>query len=128
MAHTGIYATSAECIAKAGDNYPSTICTESRINEFNVMSESTINVAGLNVFATTTATFAALDSTVRGLLTDVSSSLVGINMLGMKPSGEDGAMVRIEFEDRINILRDGALRGLSILRDSKSKEILKTGS
>ena len=35
MTHTGIFATSAECIAKLGNNYNSTNVDEDMINEFN---------------------------------------------------------------------------------------------
>ena len=122
--HTGIYATSAECIGKAGDNYPSTICIEARINEFCVMAEGVINGACRIVFAVDTTAFAALGATVNGILADAASDLVAIKMLSMKPTGEDGAMNRIEFEDRINILRDSALRAISILRDKKTQAFM----
>lgn len=128
MSHDGIYATSAECIGKAGDNYPSTICIEARINEFCLQAEGLINNACQKIFAVDKTAFDALPSTTSGLLAEVASSLAAISMLTMKPSGEDGAMVRIEYEDRINVLRDAALRGLSILRDSKTQEFLTTGS
>jgi hypothetical protein len=39
-----------------------------------------------------------------------------------------GFTSRVEAEDMINILRDGALRGLSILRDKKAQQFLMTGT
>ena len=128
MTHDGIYATSAECIAKAGDNYPSTICIEARINEFCLASEGTINAICQKVFAVDLAAFTALPDGGKALLQDASSSSVAIHMLSMKPTGEDGAMSRIEYEDRINILRDSMLRTLSLLRDDKTREFVFTGS
>ena len=35
-----------------------------------------------------------------------------------------GYTSRTEAEDMINVLRDAALRGMSLLRDKKTKEIL----
>ncbi len=128
MTHDGIYATSAECIGKLGDNYASTEIIEARINELSLQAEGLINGACLKVFAADSTAFTALPSTTKGLLAEVASNFVGIYGLTFKPTGEDGAMSRIEFEDRINILRDGVLRGLSILRDSKTQEFLTTGS
>lgn len=123
--HTGIYATSAECIAKLGDNYNSTQVTEDRINELCVQGEGLVNCACRKVFAADSTAFAALSTTVSGLLSEAVSNFVGIYGLTLKPSGEDGAMNRIEFEDRINILRDGLLRALSILRDKKTQDFLE---
>jgi hypothetical protein len=39
-----------------------------------------------------------------------------------------GFTTRTEAEDMINILRDAALRGLSILRDKKTQTFLMTGT
>ena len=43
MVHTGIYATSAECIFKMGKGYDSTNVDEARINELCLQCESYIN-------------------------------------------------------------------------------------
>ena len=119
MTHDGIYATSAECIAKLGDNYASTEVIEARINEFSLQAEALINGIGRKIFAVDSTAFTALSSSIKGILTEAASNLVGIYGLNFKPTGEDGAMSRIEYEDRINVLRDGLLRALSILRDQK---------
>ena len=124
MTHTGIYATSAECIAKMGDNYNSTQVIEARINEFCLQAESLINCVCRKIFAVDTTAFAALTTGAQYLLTEVASNLVAIYGLTFKPSGEDGTLSRVEFEDRINILRDGVLRGLGILRDKKVQDFI----
>jgi len=126
--HTGIYATSAECIGKMGDNYNSTQVIEARINEFCLMAEATINIVARHVFATVLAGYTALPAGGKCLLADIESSMVAIYGLNYKPSGEDGSMVRIEFEDRINILRDSVLRGLSLLRDQKVVTFIVNGA
>lgn len=123
--HTGIYATSAECIAKLGDNYNSTNVNETMINELCLQAEGLINGMCRKVFAADSTAFSALSATTKHILSEVTSNLVGIYGLTHKPTGEDGTMNRIEFEDRINILRDGLLRGLSILRDKKAQVFLE---
>lgn len=128
MAHEGIYATSAECIAKLGSGYNSTAVNEAMINGFCLQAEGLINGVCRNVFATTSGAFAVLPAGGKYLLTEVASSLVGIYGLTYKPKGETGTENRIEFEDKINVLRDAALRGLAILRDKKVVTFLTSGS
>jgi hypothetical protein len=123
MAHEGIYAGTTAIMNKLGDNYE-TDFDEDRINQACLEAEGLINCTCRKTFAESTTAFNALGTTARTLLTGVSSNLVGIEGLTYKPSGEDGALNRIEFEDRINILRDGVLRGLSILRDKKTQDYI----
>ena len=123
MGHEGIYATSAECLAKMGDNYETDV-NEAMINAFCLQAESLINCACRVVFAADTTAFAALNTGTQYLLTEVASNLVAMYGLTYKPTGEDGEMSRIEFEDRINIMRDAVLRGLSILRDKKTQTFM----
>lgn len=126
MVHTGLFATSAEIIAKMGDNYNSTNVIEARINEFCLQAEAFINVVTrydwsgeFTAPATTT-----LSTSVWYMLGEAESALVAIWGLTYKPSGEDGALNRIEFEDRINILRDDFLRCISVLRDKKAQAFM----
>ena len=128
MAHEGIYATSAECITKLGDNYPSTAVDEAKINDFCLMIEGFIHSISRKVFAVDITAFNALAAGGKHLLTEAQSSFVGIMGLNHKPTGEDGAMPRIEFENRINILRDSLLRALSLLRDQKVVLFIVNGS
>ena len=128
MVHEGIYATSAECITKLGDNYPSTAVDEAKINDFSLMAEGFINTISRKVFATDISGFGSLPAGGKGLLIEAASSYVGIMGLNHKPTGEDGAMARIEYEDRINVLRDSLLRALSLLRDQKVVLFIANGS
>lgn len=128
MTHTGLWATSAECIGKAGANYNSTAVIEARINEYCLQAESLINALTRynwsNEF-TAPATTTTLSADVWHMLGFAESNLVGIYMLTYKPTGEDDLLSRVEFEDRINILRDGFLFAVSILRDKKVQRFIQ---
>lgn len=123
MAHEGIFATSHECISKLGDNYNSTAVNEEMINEFCRQSESYINVVtGYNW----SDWYAGSPNTdVKYILTEASSNLVAIYGLNYKPSGEDGAMSRIEYEDRINILFARFVQCMDILTDLGTEKFIR---
>ncbi len=126
--HTGLWATSKECIAKAGDNYNSTQVDEAMINEFCLQAESLINSLTRYNWSdefTAPATTATLSADVWYMLGLAESAIVGKWMLTYNPTGEDGALIRIEFEDRINILRDDFLFAMSILRDKKVQKFMR---
>ena len=120
MAHTGIFATSNECITKAGKNYASGAgeIEEAEINEFCAQVESLINCITRYNWSDA---YAGLNADVKGLLAEVASNLVAIYMIQYDMSGYTS---RVEAEDMINILRDGALRGLALLRDQKVKAFI----
>lgn len=122
MAHTGIFATSAECIAKAGDNYGSTIGTEDRINEYCLQIESYINVETGKNWTDWWATTPNAD--VKHILTEIESNFVGIYLLNAKPTGEDGTMSRIEYEDRINILFARFVQCMDIMTDLGTEKFM----
>ena len=128
MAHEGLWTTSAECIAKAGANYNSTAVIESMINAFCLQSESLINALtriDWSGFFTASVTTTTLSAKVWHALGLAQSALVGKWMLAYKPTGEDGALSRIEFEDRVNILRDDFLFAVSILRSEQVQKFIK---
>ena len=125
MAHEGIYATSAECIHKLGKFYNSTDIIEARINELMVQIEGIINDAGRRVFATDSAAFSALSSDVRGILSLISSNYVGMSGIAYDMSSFP---MRAEAEDTINVLRDGMLLGLSILKDKKVQTFMENAT
>ncbi len=129
MAHEGLFATSAECIAKAGTAYDSTNVDETMINEFCLQAESVINCMcrfnWSNLFSAPATT--TLNEDMWHLLGQVESDLVGIYMIEANMEGLSAAKYpsRILAEDMINILRDAALRGISILRDKKTQAFIK---
>lgn len=117
MAHEGIFATKAECDAKAGENVDATGWTEANINSWCLQSESVINCACRYNFSDT---YATLNADVKSILSEVSSNLVAIygiiyNMAGIGSRKSESA---------INVLRDAALRGLSLLRDKKTQRFM----
>lgn len=65
--------------------------------------------------------YSTLNTDTRGILKEVSSNLAAIYVISYDMSGFTS---RTEAEDMINILRDAALRGLSLLRDKKAKEFI----
>lgn len=125
MTHDVIYATSAECIQKLGKNYNSTDVIEARINELGLQAEGLCNCVGRKVFATDTTAFAALSSDVKGILSLIVSNYVGLYGITYDLSGFTS---RTEAEDMINILRDGMLAALSVLRDKKTQVFLENAT
>ena len=114
MADTGIFATTAEVARKAGDNVSTTAISEAYVNDFMTQVESRINSIRRFNFSDV---YSTLNTDVKGILKEVASNLAAIYVLNYKPTGESGLLSQIEYEDRINVLRDAALFGLSILRD-----------
>ena len=59
---------------------------------------------------------------IKELLSDIISSLVAIEAISYDMSGYT---TRTEAEDMINVLRDGMLRNMAILRDQKSVKFIQ---
>ena len=125
MADTGIYATTAQITDKAGDGASATSKAEAFTNRFVLQAEAVINGSSRVVFAADSAAFAALPTGTKTLLSQVASDLAAIYVIQYDMSGYTS---RIEAEDMVNILRDSALRGLSILRDVKTQSFLLKGN
>ena len=129
MAHAGLWATSAEILAKAGVRYDSTGVTEAIINGFCLQAENLINCAtkyNWSDLFTAPATTTTISADVWHLLGEVESNLVGIYIIESNMQGLATAPYpsRIMTEDTINILRDAALRGMSILRDKATQKFM----
>jgi len=120
MAHEGIFATSDEILVKAGANVDAAAKTEARINALCKQAESLINATCRVNYSDT---YAALNADKKGLLSEVASNLVAIYLIQYEMAGYTS---RVEAEDMINILRDGALRGLSLLRDKKQTDFISS--
>ena len=126
MGHDGIYVpTLLEFQYKCGAKVSATSKTEPYANSFIAQAESLINVSCRKVFATNTAAFTALPATTKQLLTETASDIAAIYAILYDLSGFTS---RVEAEDMINVLRDAALRGLSLLRDKKTQGFLMTGT
>jgi hypothetical protein len=118
MADTGIFATTAEIGYKAGAGASATSKAEAYTNSFIAQAESIINTMCRFNFSDS---YAALNADVKGLLKQIASDLAAIYVIQYDMSGYDS---RTEAEDMINVLRDSALRGLSILRDKKVQDFM----
>lgn len=118
MVDSGIFATTAEVQRKAGANASATSKAEAYTNDFMTQVESLINTLCRFNFSDT---YAALNADTKGILKEVASNLAAIYVIQYDMSGYTS---RIEAEDMINILRDGALRGLSLLRDKKHTDFI----
>jgi len=115
MTDTGIFATTEEVQFKAGANASATSNVELYINSFIAQAESTINVATRYNWSDV---YAALDTDVKGILKEAASNLAAIYVIQFDMSG---FTTRGEAESMVNILRDGALRAISILKDIKAQ-------
>ena len=120
MVDTGIFATTAEVERKAGANVSATSKAEAYVNDYLTQVESFINVWTGNNFSDD---YDGLNVDVKGILKQIASDLAAIYVIQYDMSSSDTS--RIEFEDRINVLRDAALRGLSLLRDRVKTTFIK---
>ena len=118
MADTGIFATTAEVARKAGANASATSVAEAYVNDYMTQAESFINSTARFNFSDA---YTGLDADVKGILKEIASNLAAIYVITYDMSGFTS---RVEAEDMINILRDAALRGLSVLRDKKVQDFI----
>ena len=114
MADTGIFATTTEVQHKSGDGASSTSNVEAFINDYMTQAESFINTATRINYSDT---FSTLNADVKGILKEAASNLAAIYVIQYDMGGFTS---RREAESMINILRDAALRAISLLRDKKA--------
>ena len=121
MAEEGIFTTNAEVERKAGTNASATSSAEAYTNDYIAQAESFINVATRFNWSDV---YSSLDVDNRDLLKQIASDLAAIYVIIYDMSGFTS---RTEAEDMINVLRDAALRGISVLRDKKNQEFMENG-
>jgi len=114
-----IMTTEAEIIQKAGAGKSATFDT-AMMTAANLQAESTVNCFGRYNFSDLVT--AGLNADIKGLLSDICSSLVAIEAIAYDTSGYDSIR---EAEDKISVLRDSALRGLSLISDETFREFIK---
>jgi len=119
MADTGIFATTLEVQYKTGAKASATSNVEAYINSYMAQAESFINIAVRYNFSDV---YATLNDDVKKILSEVSSNLAAIYVISFDMSGYTSL---IEAEDMITMLRDAALRGISLLRDKKQETFIK---
>ena len=113
MAHSGAFATKAQCDAKAGEFVDATGWTEANINDWNLIAESRINAECEHNY---TDDFAGLDSDVKYLLSDAASNLVAIYGINYNPTITQIGVI----ETMLNTLRDHYMQCIKLL---KNKEV-----
>ena len=111
---------SGSAIVKAGNNAP-VIAPASYYDEFINQAEGVVCAATRYNWVDA---YATIDADLKYVLEGVVSDLAAIYIIQYKLTGEDGTKDRIEAEDQINVLRDSALRGISILRDKKTQTFM----
>ena len=117
MAHTGIYATSAECIFKMGNGYSTTLVTEDRINELCLQVESFCNNLAREVMAKDAAAFTALDAGKKYLLTEITSNYCGFYGAMFDASGYGSQR---EQENIMNTCWARFVQCIGLLKDQKT--------
>jgi hypothetical protein len=118
MVDTGIFCTTAEVGYKAGANASATSKAEAYTNSYVAQAESLINSMCRFNFSDN---YATLNVDTKQILKMVASDLAAIYVIQFDMGGFTS---RVEAEDMINVLRDSALRGLSILRDKKVQDFI----
>jgi len=119
MADTGIFATTAEVLRKAGSGASATSSAEAYVNDFMTQVESEINATCRFNFSDA---YSSLNADTRGLLKQCASSMAAIYVIMYDMSGYSS---RIEAEDLINVNRDAALRILALLKDKKTSDFIR---
>jgi len=105
---------SGPTLIKAGANVSAVMAADANleVEQFILEAQSLVNCVARFNFSDAT-----LNADVQNIINEVVSNIAAIYCIQYDMSGYTS---RIEAEDMVNILRDGALRGLSILRDQKA--------
>lgn len=114
-------ATSAACLLKAGDGVSTDFKGADADTNWNILigqAEAVVNCVARHNYSDT---YASLTSDAALLLEEIVSNLAGIYAIQYDMAGYTS---RTEAEDMVNILRDGALRGLALLRDVKTRTFI----
>ena len=118
MADVGVYIKNADIQAKAGTGASATAKAVAATDVYVLEIESLINCMTRYNWSDA---YAGLNADVKEILKGVGSDLAAIYVIQWDMSGYTS---RTEAEDMINVLRDSALRGMSILRDKKVQDFI----
>jgi len=119
MADIGIWTKNADIQAKAGANANATAKAVAATDVYVLEVESFVNCATRYNWSDA---YAGLNADVKDILKETTSALCAIYVIQWDMSG---FMTRTEAENMVNILRDVALRNLSILRDVKTQTFMQ---
>ena len=118
MAEEGTFCGNADVEKKVGANASATSTAEAYTNVYIKQAECLINnFCRFNYLGT----YSTLNADVKLLLQEVASNIAAIYAIIYDMSGYTS---RVEAEDMVNVLRDAALRGLSLLRDKKTQDFI----
>ncbi len=120
MANAGQFAQDTDILLRAGNNAHATVKVAGFFDTIIIDVEGFINCATRFDWSTADAA-TTLTATVRGILIDTGACLAAIQGISWDMSGFTS---RIEAEDMVNILRDIALRNISVLRDKKTQKFI----
>ncbi len=118
MADFGIWTKNVDIQAKAGTNANATAKATAATDVYVLEVESMVNVLTRKNWSDA---YAGLNADVKDILKMITSNLCAIYVIQWDMSGFTS---RIEAEDMINVLRDQALQGMSILRDIKQQTFM----
>lgn len=112
--------TSQAIVTKAGVNVNAKASVSGMILEqFSDEAEATTSAMSRYDWVTN---FATANANTKLILSDVASSLGAINLINYDMSGYTS---RSEAETMLDVLRDNAMRGLSLIRDQKVVTLIK---
>ena len=120
MANAGQFAQDADILLRVGTKASATVKAAGWFDSIILDVEAQINCMARFDFSTADST-TTLNTTVRGILIDTGACLAAIEGIIWDMSGYTS---RVEAEDMINVLRDIALRNMSILRDKKVQSFM----
>lgn len=118
MADTGIFATTGEVQRKAGANASTVSNTEAYINDFMTQAESKINV--MSQFNWTDV-YSTLNADVKSILKEAASNLAAMYIIQYDMGGFNS---QAEAQTMLDVLKDGYLEAVSILRDIKKRDFM----
>ena len=109
--------TSGAAVAKAGLHANTNVTTSGAImNKFSEEAEGRIEAETRRSWVTN---YAGLPAGVKGVLSDVSSSMIGMNVIAWDNTG----YLTREADTLMNHNDDRVLKGLAVLKDFKSNSI-----
>lgn len=118
MADVGIWTKNVDIQAKAGTAANATAKATAATDVYVLEVENFVNCLTRKNWSDV---YSTLNVDVKDILKETTSALCAIYVIQWDMSGYT---TRLEAEDMINILRDVALRNLSLLRDKKVQDFM----
>jgi len=121
MADAGQFAQDADILLRVGTNASATVKAAGWFDSIILDVEAFINCISRYDWSTEDAA-TTITASVRGILIDTGACLAAIEGISWDMSGYTS---RAEAESMVTILRDIAMRNLSILRDLKTQTFIQ---